>query len=74
MLAPREGGLRLLFDRTFVLAFVCTDYACSWESREAWGPHLLRFQMVETGFRDSGSQIVHAAPPGVKARSLAMAI
>ena len=59
--------------RTFVLAFVCPDKACSWESREAWGPHLLRFQLLETGFFDEGSQILHAAPPGVKSRSLALA-
>ena len=26
-------------------AFVCPDKACSWESREAWGPHLLRFHL-----------------------------
>ncbi len=57
--------------RTFVLAFVCPDKACSWESREAWGPHLLHFQLIETGVLDHGSQILYAAPPGVKARSLA---
>jgi hypothetical protein len=66
-------GLRFLFDRPFVSAFVSTDYARSWESREAWGPHLLRFQMFETCVRDQGSQILHAAPPGVKARSPALA-
>src|SRR6266478_1635643 len=57
--------------RTFVLAFVCPDKACSWESREAWGPHLLYFHLIETGVLDHGSQILYAAPPGVKARSLA---
>src|SRR6266581_4007154 len=49
------------------------DYACSWKSREAWGLHLLRFQIFETGVRDHGSQILYAAPPGVKARSPALA-
>ena len=63
-----------LLTRPFVLAFVCTDDACSWESREAWEPHLLRFQIFETGVRDHGSQILHAAPPGVKARSLARSV
>src|SRR5260370_32896398 len=60
-----------LLTRPFVLAFVCTDDACSWESREAWEPHLLRFKIFETGVRDHGSQLLHAAPPGVKSRSLA---
>src|SRR5205809_7569148 len=60
-LAPRLYGL--------ASAFVCTDKACSWESREAWGLHFLRFQMFETSVRDYGSQILHAAPPGVKSRS-----
>ena len=68
-----EGGLRFLFDRPFVLAFVRPDKACSWEGREAWEPHLLRFQMFETGVLDEGSQILHAAPPGVKSRSLTLA-
>src|SRR5947209_15015922 len=54
-----------------VSVFVCTDKACSWESREAWGPHLLRFHLRETGIRDEGCQILYAAPPGVKARSQA---
>src|SRR6266568_347958 len=49
------------------------DYACSWKSREAWGLHLLRFQIFETGVRDHGSQILYAAPSGVKSRSPALA-
>jgi hypothetical protein len=60
-----------LFVRTFVLAFVGQDYACSWESREAWEPHLLRFHPLEAGVRDQGDQILDTAPPGVKARSQA---
>src|SRR5712692_7690611 len=56
-----------------VSVFVCTDKACSWESREAWGLHLLRFHLRETGVRDEGCQILHAAPPGVKSRSLTLA-
>ena len=32
-----------LFGLASSLAFVRMDYACSWESREAWGPHLLGF-------------------------------
>src|SRR5947209_1441237 len=55
------------------LAFVRMDYACSWKSREARGLHLLRFQMVETGVRDHASQVLHAAPPGVKACGPALA-
>ena len=64
-LAPRLYAL--------VSVFVCTDKACSWESRESWEPHLLRFQLFETGVLGEGSQILHAAPPGVKARSPALA-
>src|SRR6266700_828353 len=61
-LAPRLYAL--------VSAFVCTDKANSWESREAWGLHLLRFHLLETSVRDDGSQILYAAPSGMKARSL----
>src|SRR5712692_5029076 len=57
-----------------VSAFVCPDKACSWESREAWGPHLLRFHPLETGVRDQGDQILDAAPPGVKARRSTLAV
>src|SRR5713226_3988468 len=60
----------VLFDRPFILAFVCPDKACTWESREARRPHLLRFYLRETGLLDEDSQILRAAPPGVKARSL----
>src|SRR5262249_10852048 len=51
--------------------FVCPDKACSWESRESWRPHLLRFYWCETSVRDQGNQFVQAAASGVKARSLA---
>src|SRR5258708_10741265 len=60
-----------LFKYALVSAFVCTDYACPWESREAWGLHLLYFQMFKTSLLDEGCQILHAASPSVKARSLA---
>src|SRR5258708_36424079 len=49
------------------------DAACAWKSRTAGGLHLLRFQLCETGARDHGGQLLHAAPPGVKARSPALA-
>src|SRR5581483_5159932 len=52
-------------------ASVCTDYACSWESGEAPGLHLLCFQITETCVRDEFCQILHAAPSSVKSRSLA---
>src|SRR5260370_20695350 len=64
-LAPRLYAL--------VSVFVCMDKACSWESREAWGLHLLRFHLRETVVRDAGCQILHSAPPGVKSRSLTLA-
>src|SRR5258707_4751912 len=66
-----QSGARLPRLYALVSAFVCTDYACPWESREAWGPHLLYFQMFETSLRDYVRQILHAASPGVKARRLA---
>jgi hypothetical protein len=75
-----EGRLRHVFFSsqkklwTILLAFVCSDDTCSWESREAWWPQLLRFQLVETGFLEEDSQIVHAAPPGRKARSPARSV
>src|SRR5260370_25277238 len=64
-LAPRLYAL--------VSVFVCTDKACSWESREAWGLHLLRFHLRETGVLDEGCQLLPPAPPGAKSRSLALA-
>jgi hypothetical protein len=41
----QEQQRRFLFDRTFVLAFVCPDKACSWESRESRELHLLRYHL-----------------------------
>ena len=61
-------------NRPSVLGFARADKACSWESREAWGLHLLRFHLGETSVRDQGSQFLQAAPPGMKARRLAPAI
>ncbi len=43
-----QSGSRLPRLYALVSAFVCTDKACPWESREAWGPHLLGFRLVET--------------------------
>src|SRR6266568_5636155 len=69
-----ERSSSSLLTRTFLWALVCTDDARSWESREACGPHLLRFQLGEPGVRDQGSQVVQAASPGVKARRLARSV
>src|SRR5215469_16880862 len=51
------------------LAFECPKEARSGEGGEAYRTHLLRFQLGETSSRDQGSQLLQAAPPGVKARS-----
>src|SRR5215208_308590 len=73
--ATRARGRRRpsLFDRKFVLAFVCPDKACSWESRESWEVHLLHFHLWETGVLYEGCQILNATSPSVKSRSLALA-
>ena len=54
-----------------ISVFVCTDDACSWESREARGPQFLRCQLAETGFLEEGLQILDAAPSSMKACRLA---
>src|SRR6266487_2738742 len=50
-------------------AFVCTDKASSWESREASRSHLLCFYSLKAGVFDQSDQVGDAASPGVKARS-----
>ena len=47
---------------------MCADKACSWERREAWGLHLLRFHLRETGLLDESNQILKAAPHAIVAR------
>ena len=54
-LAPRLYGL--------ASAFVCTDKACSWESREAWGLHFLRFQMFEPASETMAARSYMLLPP-----------